>query len=67
MEIVVIGFSSFESVEITFNVLLSKNLTKHAGITCETCVVNKMADGKLPLSFLSVSSSKIGSMQERIV
>ena len=41
--------------------------TLNAGITCETCTVNKMAAGKLPLSFLSFSSSRISSMQERIV
>ena len=38
-----------------------------AGITCETCAVNKMAAVKLPLTFLSFSSSRIGSIEKRII
>ena len=42
-------------------------LTLYAGITCEISAVNKMAAGKLPLTFLLFSSSNTGSMQERMV
>ena len=43
------------------------NIYTITGITCEHVAVNKMADGKLPLTFLYISPSRIGQMQKRIV